>query len=195
MNRFSNLLFIGILFLAAACSPDLGMKISVPPVPDPQRSAPVGSSGEPIRLRVGNFLDGRTDTTLAVIDGRKIASDGSLGAVVQEGLERYFKTAGASVVLFQAPIVEGEIVEWRADVRPAFPLSEATAVARVKVSLRGEGSKVFYRASYSGEATTKHPLMTEQGVRELLAEAMGSALEEVANDRDLVAQLSRARNY
>jgi hypothetical protein len=140
-------------------------------------------------------MDARKEDTLAVIDGRKVASDGSLGAVVQEGLERYLKTAGANVVLFNAPIVEGEIVEWRSSVKPGFPLSEATAIARIKVTLRGGESQVLYRASYTGEASSKHPMLTEQSVRQLLAEAMGSALEEVVSDDGFVTQLSRGRSY
>jgi hypothetical protein len=193
--RIRHLLLIITLCLFTACAPDLGLKLSVPTLPNPEGSTPVQGSGQPVRVRVGKFMDARKDDTLAVIDGRKVASDGSLAAVVQEGLERYLKTAGANVVLFKAPTIEGEILDWRCDVKPGFPLSEATALARVKVTLRTENSKILYRGTYTGESTSKHPMLTEQRVRELLAGAMGSALEEVVHDDDFVAQLSRGRTY
>jgi len=184
---------LSLVLVATACSPQLGLRLSVPDVPEPQRSIPVVSAGESVRVRVGNFIDSRQSDAVAVIDGRNVSSDGSLGAVVQEGFERYFKEAGANVVLFNAPSIEGEISEWRVTVKPSFPTSEATAVARIKVEIRAAGSTVLYRAGYTGEASSKHPFLSEQGVRELLAKAMGSAIEEAVHDEGLVNALALNR--
>jgi hypothetical protein len=167
--------------------------MTVPSVPEPQRSAGLPPRGEPVRVRVGNFLDSRPSTTFAVIDGREVASDGNLGTVVQEGFERYLHEAGAAIVLFNAPSIEGEITEWSVDVTPKFPASEAHAKARIKIELRGTGAKLLYRATYSGEASSVHPFLSESGVRDLLASAMGSAIEEAVHDQDLVNQLAMTR--
>ncbi len=194
MAHVLRMLFLVGLLAAAGCAPQLGLKIAVPNLPDPQRTVPSArGEGEPIRVRVGNFIDGRRSDTIAVVDGREVASDSSIAPVVQEGFERYFRNAGANVVLFNAPSIEGEVTEWRAAVIPKFPASEASAVARLKVEIRGAGARVAYRATYSGEATSKHPFLSEDSIRELLATAMGSAIEEAVHDESLVIALSNSR--
>ena len=180
-----------MLAVTTGCAPQLGVRLPVPSISDPVESEPVESRGEPIRVRVGNFIDARKDDTLAVIDGRELAPDGSVSGAVQEGLEHYLRKAGANVVLFNAPSVEGEIAAWRVMIAPSFPTTEATAVAKIKIEVRGEGARVLYRATYSGEATSKHPFPSEESVRKLLGDAMGSALEEVINDATFVGYLSQ----
>ena len=172
------------------CAPQLGVRLQVPVITEPTRSEAVEPNGEPLRVRVGSFIDARSDDSLALIDGRSLPPDGSVAGAVQEGLENYLRKAGASVVLFNAPSVEGEILSWRVKIAPDFPATEATAVAKLKVEVRGSGARVLYRAFYSGEATSKHPFPSEDDMRKLLGDAMGSALEEVINDVNFVGALS-----
>jgi hypothetical protein len=113
--------------------------------------------------------------------------------VVQEGLENYLRKAGVRIAVLQAPQIEGEIVEWKATVLPSFPTSSASATARIKVVVRGADSSVKYRANFAGEASMSHPALRASHVKELLAQAMGSALEEVVTDPGVVDQLSAAQ--
>jgi hypothetical protein len=193
----SSLLVICTLLLAgnllSGCSPQLGIRLPVPEVAGPERSEAVQGRGEPVRVRVGAFIDARPSDTMVRIDGRELAAEGSVTGAVQEGLERQLKSTGAQVVLFNAPAVEGEIVAWTMKITPKFPATEATAVAKLKLEVRGVGGRVLYRASYSGEATTAHPFPSESSMKELLGQAMGSAIEEVINDVQFVSALSEGR--
>jgi hypothetical protein len=179
--------------LVSACAPDLGVRLSVPSVPDSEKVEAQERRDGPIKVRIGTFTDNRKSNTLAVIDGRQVPSEGNLGVVVQEGLENYLRKAGIRIAVLQAPQIEGEIVEWKASVVPSFPTSSASATARIKVVVRGADASVKYRASFGGEATMSHPVLRATHVRELLAQAMGSALEEVVTDPGVVDHLSGAQ--
>lgn len=194
MERFVRIVagFL-VVCLVAACAPDLGVRLSVPSVPDPEKVDAQDRRDGPLKVRVGTFTDNRKSNTVAVIDGREVPSEGSLGGVVQEGLENYLRKAGARIAVLQAPQIEGEIVDWRATVRPSFPTSSASATARIKVVVRGVDSSIKYRANFAGEASMSHPALRAAHVKELLAQAMGSALEEVVTDPGVVDQLSAAQ--
>lgn len=179
-----------VALLVNGCAPDLGVSLSVPSVPDPDKVVADQSRSSTVKVRVGRFTDSRKSSTLAVIDGRQIPSEGDLGVVVQEGLVNYLRRAGIRIAVLQAPQIEGEIVEWKAKVSPDFPTSSASATARIKVLVRGVDSEVSYRATFAGEASMSHPALRATHVRELLAQAMGSALEEVVNDPAVVQHLS-----
>lgn len=149
---------------------------------------PVGSAG---KVRVAPFNDARPANTIAIIDGREIPSDGSLGTVVQEGLERYLRDAGVRVVLSGAPVIEGEIVEWRSKIHPKFPASEATAIAKVKISVKNPRTQfVAYRGTFSGEATMTDPFVTESEIQKLLTDAMSTAIQAILKEDKFLAQLS-----
>jgi hypothetical protein len=188
-------ILLGSLFvcLLSACAPDLGVRLSVPSVPDPEHVAAQEGREGPLKVKVGTFLDKRPSDTIAIIDGRQVPSEGSLGGVVQEGLANYLRKAGARIAVLQAPQIEGEIVEWKTKVSPDFPTSSASATARIKVVVRGIDSSIKYRASFAGEASMSHPALRASHVKELLAQAMGSALEEVVTDASVVEQLSAAQ--
>lgn len=181
------------LCLVSACAPDLGVRLSVPSVPDSEKVEVQERRDGPIKVRIGTFTDNRKSNTIAVIDGRQVPSEGTLGVVVQEGLENYLRKAGTRIAVLQAPQIEGEIVEWKATVLPSFPTSSASATARIKVVVRGADSSVKYRANFAGEASMSHPALRASHVKELLAQAMGSALEEVVTDPGVVDQLSAAQ--
>ncbi len=181
------------LCLVSACAPDLGVRLSVPSVPDPEKVEAQERRDGPVKVRVGTFTDNRKSNTIAVIDGRQVPSEGTLGGLVQEGLENYLRKSGVRIAVLQAPQIEGEIVEWKANVLPSFPTSSASATARIKVVVRGADSSVKYRANFAGEASMSHPALRASHVKELLAQAMGSALEEVVTDPGVVDQLSAAQ--
>lgn len=181
----------------SACAPSLGVRLSVPGLPEQQREdskgqaferPPVGSAG---KVRVAPFTDARPATTIAIIDGREIPSDGSLGTVVQEGFERYLRDAGVRVVLSGAPVIEGEIIEWRSKVQPKFPASEATAFAKVRIAVKNQRTQfVAYRGTFSGEATMTDPFITESEIQKLLTDAMSTAIQAILKEDKFLTQLS-----
>lgn len=182
---------LSIVALASGCSPSLGLRLEAPEVAFDE--ATEKAQGEPAasgaKVRIGSFLDGRSSDTIALIDGREVRTEGSVGSVVQSGLERQLRAVGVRIALLQAATIEGEVVDWRANVTPSFPVSQVVANAKVKITVRNQKSEVVYRASYSGEANKKHPILGEREVQETLGSAMASALQAAAKDDTLIQQL------
>jgi hypothetical protein len=143
------------------------------------------------KVRVLPFVDARASSAIALIDGREVAPEGSLGSVVQAGFEQYLRDAGGRIaVLHGAPVIEGEITEWRVKITPSFPASDAKASAKIKVAVRDPRTQfVRYRGTFSGEATATHPLLSEGDIQRLLTEAMGGAIAAALEDDSFVQQL------
>ncbi len=189
MNRYIVIFFLTFV----GCAPELGRTLIVPPVPEAELVAGADSAADPVRVRVGNFIDSRPAQTIVVIDGRKVDSEGALTRTVEEGFERYLRQVGARIAVLNAPTIEGQVVDWSANVEPGFPTSEARAVARIKVTVRDTKSHPIYHATFSGESTAKHPMLGPDQIQRLLGQAMGSAIEAAVRDEDFVAQLSKGR--
>ncbi len=189
--------FLTTLVLCAAintaCSPELGLQLAVPNLPEPQSAIEASAATSPTKVKVGKFVDARTSQTIATIDGRSVRSEGPLGDVVEEGFTRYLRQAGAHIAILNAPMIDGEIVEWQARIKPSFPSSDATATAKLRVVVRDSKSHPLYRATFSGEATASHPLLDEESIQKLLAQAMGSAIEAAVKNEEFLAQISSGR--
>jgi hypothetical protein len=138
-------------------------------------------------------MDARPTKTLAVIDGRDVPSEGNVGAVVQSGIESYLRRAGARVVLLDAPFIEGEVLEWRSTVMPGFPSSSASAVARISVVVKGKDSRQLYRGTFKGDSSATNPVLKAKHVNDLLAQAMGSAIEAFVQRPELQQILEQAQ--
>lgn len=179
--------------ILAACAPEIGVSLTAPMLPEPLLVSDSSDSERAVRVRVGRFIDARPSKTLVIIDGRNVDSEGALTRSVEDGFERYLRRAGAQIAVLNAPLVEGQVVDWSARVEPGFPMSNARAVARLKVVVRDSRAHPIYHATFSGESTASHPMMGPEQVQELLAQAMGSAIEAAVRDEDFIAQLSRGR--
>jgi hypothetical protein len=185
-----------LLLSAAGCAPELGRTLMVPAIPEPELVAAAdGADGavDSVRVRVGNFTDARPAQTLVVVDGRKVGSDGALGRTVEDAFARYLRQAGARIAVLNAPIIEGQVVDWSAHVEPGFPTSSARAIARIKVTVRDSRAHPIYYATFSGESTAQHPMLGEEEIQRLLGQAMGSAIEAAVRDEEFIAQLSKGR--
>jgi hypothetical protein len=165
----------------------------VPSLPESELVNTQGAGSDPVRVRVGHFIDARTAQTIVVIDGRKVDSDGGVPRVVEEGFERYLRQVGARIAVLNAPTIEGQVVDWSARVEPGFPTSDANAVARLKVTVRDSRGHPIYHATFSGESRASHPMLGVEEIQRLLGQAMGSAIEAAVRDDDFVAQLSKGR--
>jgi hypothetical protein len=186
------LILIPFLFLSA-CAPEIGLRLRVPTLPEPAGVADATISTDPIKVRVGNFMDARPTQTFVLVDGRKVGTDGSLENSVRDGFTRYLRQSGTRIALLDAPSIEGEVQEWTAVVRPSFPNSDAQASARLKVTVRDSRAHPIYFATFSGESSMSHPMVDEAVVQRLLGQAMGSAIEAAVKDPEFVAQLSKGR--
>jgi hypothetical protein len=183
-----------VLFLSAAgCAPELGPTLTVPGIPDPDIVAVSENTADSVRVRIGTFTDARPGQTLVVIDGRKVDSQGALARTVEDAFARYLRQAGARIAVLNAPTIEGQVVDWSANVEPGFPTSQARAIARIKVTVRDSRSHPIYYATFSGESTAQHPMLGEEHIQRLLGQAMGSAIEAAVRDQEFVAQLSKGR--
>jgi len=193
MNKRMCLLVLGFCCLLTGCAPEIGLTLTAPEISEPENLVEAASSAEPVRVRIGAFVDARPTQTIAIIDGRKVDSEGELGRVVGEGFERYLRSVGARIAVLNAPTIEGQVVDWSARVEPGFPTSEAQAVARLKVTVRDTRAHPIYYATFSGESSVTHPMLGAEEVQRLLAQAMGSAIEAAVRDEDFVSQLSKGR--
>jgi Uncharacterized lipoprotein len=187
---------IGLLIVAvlSGCAPKLGLRMSAPEVALEETKGSVRRKVTPgeysgIKVKIVPLLDGRSADVFAVIDGREVLTDGDIGTAAQTGFERQLRDAGARVALLQAPTIEGEVVEWRANVSPDFPASEVVSKAKLRILVRDKKAKEIYRAVYSGEANRKHPLLDEDDVRRSLGFAMASAIEAALADDQLLGVL------
>ncbi len=179
--------------LLAGCAPEFGLDMKVPSLPDPSGISDGGAEAASLRVRIGAFSDARPSSTIAVIDGREIPAQGSLSLVVQEAFQRYFHDAGMKVVMLDAPIVSGEILEWKARISPGFPVSEATASAKIRVELKDSQRHMLFRGVFTGEATGSHPLLDEEKVQQLLGLAMAGAIERAVREGGIQSRLSQGR--
>lgn len=193
MKIVRNVISLLCVVTVSACAPEIGLRLSVPNVPEPQSAIDGSAAAEPIKVKIGSFTDGRPTDTIVLIDGRQVGSEGELSTIVQEGFTRYFRQAGARIAILNAPTIEGTITEWNAKVEPSFPSSSAKASARVKVTVRDSRAHPIYFATFSGEATASDPLLDEESVQKLLAQAMGSAIEAAVKDETFRTQLMRGR--
>lgn len=193
MNKRMCLVVLGFCCFMTGCAPEVGLTLIAPEVPEPESMLQAESSAEPVRVKIGSFSDARPAQTIAIIDGRKVDSEGELGKVVAEGFERYLRRAGARIAVLNAPTIEGQVVDWNARVEPGFPTSEAQAVARLKVIIRDTRAHPIYYATFTGESSVSHPMLGSEEVQRLLAQAMGSAIEAAVRDEDFVLQLSKGR--
>jgi hypothetical protein len=187
-----SILLVGVMCVVG-CSPELGLQMTVPNLPEPQAAVDASAATDPVKVKVGKFVDARASQTIATIDGRSVPSEGALGDVVQEGFTRYLRQAGVHIAILNSPMIDGEIVDWQARVKPSFPTSDAKATAKLRVIVRDSKSHPLYRATFSGEATASHPMLDEESIQKLLAQAMGSAIETAVKSDEFLAQLSKGR--
>jgi hypothetical protein len=187
---------LAALSFVSACAPSLGVRMSVPSLPEQSQIKKEGDS-EPapnldgVKVRVSPFMDARSSSAIAVVDGRNVSPDGSLGPLVQAGFEQYIRDAGGRIAVLQgATLIEGEIVDWRAKVMPKFPASDAKATAKIKVNVKDPRTQfIKYRGTFSGEATATHPFLTESDIQKLLTDAMAGAITAALQDESFVLQL------
>ena len=74
MKKIANTLIALCTVTLSACAPQIGLRLSVPNIPEPQSAIEGSAAAEPIKVKVGSFSDGRPSDTIVLIDGRQVAS-------------------------------------------------------------------------------------------------------------------------
>lgn len=172
----------------SSCSPSLGSRIKIPDVEISQSKLSEFSARSP-RIKIGDFLDARSQPALAVIDGRDVMPEGDMSDAVKLAFERAFTDAGARVTTLHAPVIEGEISTWIVRIKPGFPVTDLTAKASIRIVLRNDRDEPIYKATYTGESNKQHPVPGEESIRDTLGNAMAVAVAEVLNDQDFRVKL------
>jgi outer membrane lipoprotein SlyB len=192
-TQLYSLSLFSVVVSLQGCAPELGLKVKAPSLPDPAEAAQAQTVVDPVKVRIGTFTDARPSQTFVTIDGRDVTTQGSVVGPVQEGFATYLRHAGMRIALLNAPTIEGQVTDWRANVSASFPTSDAKATARLKVTVRDSRSHPIYHATFSGEASTSHPMLDDQKIQELLGQAMASAIEAATLDQTFMAQLAKGR--
>jgi hypothetical protein len=187
MNKIS-FLFI-VLITTAGCAASLGKEISVNasiPVDEIKNSYGHISNSKVI---IQPFIDSRSQTFVAEIEGRKISPKGDIGNAVQTLFYRYFKRSGVGTVLYGAPIIDGEVTDWRVNIDSGFPLTKILATASINLNLKDIQGNVVYSANYSGETKTLDPFPTTGKVEKSLSLAMAEAVKQAVEDKNILDKL------
>ncbi len=170
-----------------SCAPGLRQSISISHIAVPERDL---VSKVPLKVRLVRIEDQRSSRAVATVNGREVTAEENVGEIVQQALESYFRSQGIQPVLFDTPaIIDGEVTEWEVAVHPAFPATNLSAKAAIRLSLRDGKDSMVYRGTYSGETSTKHPFTSEAVVSNALGEAMAAALGEAVRDQRLVSAI------
>ncbi len=198
MKNIFTILIASLAIFTTGCAPELGLKVAPPDVPSQlkeDKEKTPKAEAKPlmgVKVRVSPLLDGRSSDTIVMIDGRSIPSEGPVGVSAQAGLERQIREAGGRIAVLQSSTIEGEVVEWLAKVKPSFPLSDVSAKAKIKITVRDAQQKVLYRGTYGGEANKRDPFLGERDVQEALGDAMARAISAAVADEVMAQQLMSA---
>ena len=178
-------LFIGLL---AGCAPELGSRLELGMIP---AIAPIKSRDfEMVKLHVMKFQDSRTNDTIADVAGKEMRAGSDVGSVVQEAFENAIRINGGRLCAFDCASVTGEILRWKITAQQAFPMSTYDAEASIRISILNAKGDAVFTGNYSGSTQTKHPLLTEEKVHEVLTQSMGYAIDEAVRDRRVVEKLN-----
>ena len=180
-------LFLSISGIVA-CSPGFDSNISMNPIIYESSETKSEASTthnqfkiEAVKIRIGEILDKRMEKAVIEINDRKVYPKDNLSMLVEEGLKKRLKLEDFQHSVLAECKISGEITKWHAEVSPAFPTSEITAYAELKLVV-SNNSKTFYTGTYSGENGLKHPNLSESKTSEILSEAMSQAIVESFKD-------------
>ncbi len=174
-----------------ACAPGLERDISVRQIVSPESS--VITEVNDLKISVGEIQDLRQDPSIGMIGDTKLMPREKPAQSVQIALEQKLKARGFSLKHFNAPVLVGDLYDWRVNVSQNFPLAEVQASAKVKLRLAAPNSSSFYEATYEGESSGKSPIFSQGKIEEMLGAAMSVALDEALRDDKLLAKISEAQ--
>ena len=184
-----RILLVTVALALASCAPGLGRTLKVDYIEVPALSSSVKDDFSEARYRMGTVTDSRKRAAIGEIDGRMLEPEGDVAAAVRQAVGDCLREAGASAALFGGPVVSADVLAWRVDVTPGFPLSTADATASLRLRVERAGGRSAYSAQYSGGVQYKHPFLSSSDVEKALGDAVVTAVKEALKDEGFVAEL------
>ena len=173
-----------LLLLVTACAPGLGSQTEITALPQFETSK--SHSLDTYSLHVGQFSDERGVQDSIKINDRSVKVAGSLGTVVQSGLEDAIKDMGGSLCLFNCTTIEGSIVNWELKAKPEFPTTKVESRATLSIRILAQDGTILFQRSYSGTFNGEHPLYTEERLQAAFGGAMNEAIKCALEDPELL---------
>jgi uncharacterized lipoprotein YajG len=184
MKTLFLLLTVSLVLPTTACSPGLGETLTVNQIViDQPKQSEVSDPGLKATVTIE---DSREQPAIGDVDGREIGAATDVRIAVQQALESYLEEKGYSFSLTDGSKLRSEIVRWHVSVTPDFPVSSAQAVAALTITVIGPKQDVKYIGNYSGFTEVTHPFLSQPRVEEALQSAMRFAIEEAADDQNLL---------
>ena len=174
---------LSALIVIAGCAPlHAGPTVGVAGIPLLQEDNHTSPGLERARLRIDKFGDSRADPILGQDGDQSVRAASDPGAAVQAAFEERLKRAGAQITLFDSSVLSGSITKWEFTLTRKLPLSNARAEAAITVELRDRSGKVNFRGTYSGSVELERPLINQDNIERILAEAMAHAVSQAFTD-------------
>ena len=174
--------FMAFVVLTGCAPLHAGPTISVAGIPLLQEDQRSSAVYERARLRIDKFEDSRADVILGQDGGQSVRAASDPGAAVQAAFEERVKRSGGQITLFDSAVLSGQIIKWEFELARNLPLSNARADAAISVELRDRSGKVNFRGTYSGSVQLERPLINQDNIEQILAEAMAHAVSQAFTD-------------
>ncbi len=185
-KSFGSALAAAAIVLLSACAPNLGGTIDAPSIPS---VSPKGDA----RARLGSYLSIQTveDARTKGISGEAGYTEpaGKVTQIVEDGIKNAFRENGISI-LDSAPVsLRTEIRQWRAKVTSAAQ-AEIDSEATIFVEALDPAGKVIYSGTYTGNRSSKFPIVSRIDVQDSLGLAMANAIGQAVADPAFLNVLS-----
>ena len=173
------------------CGPSAPASLALPDLQVKEVGKKVeGIGGAPSYIFVDDFIDARTETDIAKVDGKGVSlKEDQTGVSVRSGLRQALERKGF-VFSDTAPIVlSGEIRQWKADVTGGFK-SKIRSEASLKLEVLDPGNKRIYAAVYKGYSYFEGTSLGAEDIRKALGVSMEEAILQILKDPQLIKLLS-----
>lgn len=184
------------LFLVASialvgCAPlHAGPTVGVAGIPLLQEDQKRTFGFERARVRVDKFEDTRVDAVMGQDGEQSVRAASDTGAAVQAAFEERLKHAGGQITLFNAAVLSGQINKWEFKLTRQLPISNAAAEASITVEVHDSNGTVKFRGSYSGSVKLERPLINQDNIEQILADAMAHAVSQAFSDSRFAGSLA-----
>lgn len=182
-STFKQIFILLVSALIASCAPKPGPTIDTPTIP-------VAKTNAEIRGRLGSYV-----TVQSVTDERRALTEneavrftepqGNVPQNVETALSDSLRERGISVVDTAPVKIRAEIRSWRSEVTMATTptlMSEASLYVEVYDAF----GKRLYSGTYQGTRQSQFPVVTREDMKDSLAYAMSSAIEQAIGDEQLL---------
>ena len=176
--------------LAVGCGPRLPPKLALPNLKIVNVGAKVaGNGGQLSYVYVGEFIDIRETSAIAVLDGKEIAPKNDVGPVVIGGVKQALKKKGFEFSDTAPVVLSGEVRNWVARVTSGFS-GKVDSEASLYVEIIDPANKRIYAGVYNGFSNVESPSLGKDDVREALKTSLEEAVRQITADAQLMELLA-----